>query len=100
MKDDVKVLIKNICEESSIHGLPYVIEPKFHWFERIFWIFFISLATYFSFALCLNQWERFRDKPIIFTVEKNFEGVQFPYPGMTMCSNFYDQKKNQEIVEK
>jgi hypothetical protein len=44
----MKQHLKNYCQESSIHGLSYIVKKDLHVSERVIWI----LAMIASFACC------------------------------------------------
>ncbi|KAM7343889.1 pickpocket 25 [Cochliomyia hominivorax] len=84
--------------ESSIHGFPYLVKRELHWSEKIFWAAVIISATYFSLDICLNQWKRFRDNPIVYAMELAWGKSNFPFVGITLCSESTDQEDLDNII--
>ncbi|XP_017050263.1 uncharacterized protein LOC108094280 [Drosophila ficusphila] len=87
------------CQESSIHGLPYVARRDLHWMERLFWLMMVVVSAYFAIGSCLAQWERFRDNPIVYEYEYLFALRNFPFLGVTLCTNYETQKEVDEIIQ-
>ncbi|XP_073844889.1 pickpocket 25 [Musca autumnalis] len=85
--------------ESSIHGFPYLVKRRLHWMEKIFWLLMITLAAYTSIDICLNQWKRFRDNPIVYAMELAWGKSNFPFVGITLCSDYVDQHEFEHIIE-
>ncbi|XP_017050268.1 uncharacterized protein LOC108094286 [Drosophila ficusphila] len=87
------------CQESSIHGLPYVARRDLHWMERLFWLMMVVVSAYFAIGSCLAQWERFRDNPIVYEYEYLFALRNFPFLGVTLCTNYETQKEVDEVIQ-
>lgn len=85
--------------ESSIHGFPYLVRRELHWLEKLFWAAVIITATYFSLDICLNQWKRFRDNPIVYAMELAWGKSNFPFVGITLCSESTNQEQLDEVIE-
>ena len=92
--------MKSCLAELSVHGVAYTIQTKFNIFERIFWCLVVIASAFLSFGICLDQWDRFRNNPIVYTVEKNVHHLKFPFAGYTLCSNYVDPEMNQQIIKK
>ncbi|KNC23431.1 hypothetical protein FF38_13352 [Lucilia cuprina] len=84
--------------ESSIHGFPYLVRRQLHWLEKLFWAAAIIAATYSSLDICLNQWKRFRDNPIVYAMELAWGKSNFPFVGITLCSESSNQEDMDEII--
>ena len=85
--------------ESSIHGFPYLVRRELHWLERLFWAVAIISATYYSLSICFNQWKRFRDNPIVYAMELAWGKSNFPFVGITLCSDYTDIADLDAIIE-
>ncbi|XP_075165256.1 pickpocket 25 [Haematobia irritans] len=94
-----KQIANKALGESSIHGLPYLVRGNLHWMERLFWGLIIIFATYTSIDICLNQWKRFRDNPIVYAMELAWGKSNFPYVGVTLCSDYVDQTEFEKVIE-
>lgn len=84
--------------ESSIHGFPYLVKKELHWLERLFWAAVIISATYFSLNICLNQWKRFRDNPIVYAMELAWGKSKFPFVGITLCTESTHQEDLDSVI--
>lgn len=84
--------------ESSIHGFPYLVKKELHWLERLFWAAVIISATYFSLNICLNQWKRFRDNPIVYAMELAWGKSKFPFVGITLCTESTHQEDLDNVI--
>lgn len=91
--------IRTLLEESSIHGFPYLVRRDLHWTEKLFWTLAIVMAAYFSIFTCLVQWKRFQDNPIIYTMDLTWGKSEFPFAGITICSNYTDDEVIQSIID-
>ncbi|XP_037941253.1 acid-sensing ion channel 4-A [Teleopsis dalmanni] len=49
--------------------------------------------------MCLNQWERFRENPIVYAMELTWGKSDFPYAGITICSNYYDEEAFTRLIQ-
>ncbi|XP_052841792.1 sodium channel protein Nach [Drosophila gunungcola] len=86
------------CEESSIHGMPYVARRDLHWTERVFWLIMVVASAYYAISSCLNQWERFRDNPIVYEYEYLFALRNFTFLGVTLCTNYETDEQVDQII--
>ncbi|XP_033156185.1 sodium channel protein Nach [Drosophila mauritiana] len=80
-----------VCQESSIHGMPYIARKDLHWTERILWASIILGSAYYAISSCLNQWYRFRDNPLVYEYEYLFGLRIFPFVGITLCPTYHDE---------
>lgn len=85
--------------ESSIHGFPYLVRRELHWLEKVFWAIVIILAAYSSIDICLNQWKRFRDSPIVYAMELAWGKSNFPFVGITLCTESCSPEEINDIIE-
>ncbi|XP_061396317.1 uncharacterized protein LOC133331945 [Musca vetustissima] len=91
--------VRKTLGESSIHGFPYLVKRELHWMEKLFWILMIALAAYTSIDICLNQWKRFRDNPIVYAMELAWGKSNFPFVGITLCSDYVDHHEFEHLIE-
>ncbi|EDX05942.1 GD10437 [Drosophila simulans] len=83
--------LAEVCQESSIHGMPYIARKDLHWTERILWALIILGSAYYAISSCLNQWYRFRDNPLVYEYEYLFGLRIFPFVGITLCPTYHDE---------
>lgn len=77
-----------VCQASSIHGMPYAARRDLHWSERLFWLAMVVVATYYAVDTCLAQWQRFRNNPIVYEYEYLSGLRNFTFLGLTLCTNY------------
>lgn len=77
-----------LCQESSIHGMPYVARRDLHWTERLFWLAMVMVAAYYAADTCLAQWQRFRNNPIVYEYEYLSGLRNFTFLGLTLCTTY------------
>lgn len=85
--------------ESSIHGFPYLVRRELHWLERLFWAAALISATYYSLSICFNQWKRFSDNPIVYAMELAWGKSNFPFVGITLCSDYTNEDDLDDIIQ-
>ncbi|XP_017078185.1 uncharacterized protein LOC108112606 [Drosophila eugracilis] len=87
-----------LCQESAIHGMPYVSRRDLHWTERLFWVAIILASAYYAISSCLSQWNRFRDNPIVYQYEYLFGLRKFSLLGITLCTSYEDQEHVNQVI--
>ncbi|EDV59760.1 sodium channel protein Nach [Drosophila erecta] len=90
--------LAELCQESSIHGMPYIVRRNLHWTERLFWSFIILGSAYYAISSCLSQWYRFRDNPLVYEYEYLFGLRNFPHVGITICPSYYDEEEIPRLI--
>ncbi|XP_017078184.1 uncharacterized protein LOC108112605 [Drosophila eugracilis] len=96
--DDTVDWAAELCQESAIHGMPYVSRRDLHWTERLFWVSIVLLSAYYAISSCLSQWNRFRDNPIVFQYEYLFGLRKLPAVGVTLCTTYEDQEHVNQVI--
>lgn len=79
-------LLQIFSLESSIHGVRYIFNSKFHKSIRIYWTIFFLLSTcglfFFAYGL-YYKWSEYPD----FGLKVKWRPIrEVPYPGITICS--------------
>ncbi|XP_043067001.1 pickpocket protein 28 [Drosophila bipectinata] len=88
-----------VCQESSIHGMPYVARKDLHWSERIFWLAVVVTSAYYAIDTCLAQWQRFRNNPIVYEYEYLSGLRNFTFLGLTLCTNYEDAEQVDMLIK-
>ncbi|KAH8308491.1 hypothetical protein KR018_005901 [Drosophila ironensis] len=88
-----------LCQESSIHSMPYVCRRDLHWSERIFWLAMILASGYYAINTCLAQWGRFRDNPIVYEYEYLSALRNFSFLGLTLCTHYETQEQVDLLIK-
>lgn len=66
--------------------------------NRLFWILIVCFSTYFTLIICLDQWKRYENNPIVVTLETNHREWVYGPPGFTLCSSYIDNETITELV--
>ncbi|XP_055379472.1 uncharacterized protein LOC129610783 [Condylostylus longicornis] len=83
--------------ELSVHGLKYLVNTKLLVLERILWFILITFSTIFTIYICLDQWYRFKNNPVVLTVEVINDAEDYPYPRHTICLLYDDENMSSKI---
>ncbi|KAG5667483.1 hypothetical protein PVAND_015463 [Polypedilum vanderplanki] len=82
----MKFVIEKYFESSTIHGFKYL-SKKFHWIERIFWIFSLLTSLILSLILITKLVIKIKIDPIIVLIQDNEVHVsEIDFPAVTACS--------------
>jgi hypothetical protein len=57
--------IKVYCCESSIHGLPYLVNQENHWIEKIFWSLMLIISGFCCGALIFKIGVKVQDDAMV-----------------------------------
>ncbi|CAK1581081.1 unnamed protein product [Parnassius mnemosyne] len=77
--------LQNEIQSSSIHGLPYIVDHKINWIERIFWIVSFVCSLIIIYTLISSQFARFINSPTVMSVEMDYLEWNISYPALTLC---------------
>lgn len=97
---DFKDLIKKTFEKTPIHGTAYLVNKKLHFIEKLFWFIILISASYFSFNICLKQWQRYRDSPVVYSMQLTWNKRDFRYSAVTMCTNYYSEENTAKLIQR
>lgn len=79
---------KTYTRHTSIHGVHYLTESSFNFFERILWTIAIVTATAGMVYCCVLLSNRFRTGKLSTVFEStNFKVSEIPFPAITICNN-------------
>ncbi|CAH1404772.1 unnamed protein product [Nezara viridula] len=84
-KSKAAYYINDFGEGTTLHGIRYIINKKFHPSERLFWLAIVVLATYGATALIYNSWYRYSSNPTVISLEKDFRDWNLLFPAATVC---------------
>jgi amiloride-sensitive sodium channel len=103
-------IIKEYFLNSSLHGLHFISDKRFHWTERLFWIICV-LASWVnsakstltslilfeqgaSLALMLSAIEQYQTQKISFSVHTSYLDWKTNFPSIVLC-----EKSNEKMDE-
>ncbi|EDW31435.1 GL11130 [Drosophila persimilis] len=86
------------CQDSAVHGMPYLARRDLHWVERLFWLAMILASAYYAISSCYSQWERFRNNPIVYEYEYLFALRNFTFIGLTFCTTYETEEQVAKLI--
>ncbi|XP_021933418.1 sodium channel protein Nach-like isoform X2 [Zootermopsis nevadensis] len=72
-------ILKDFCNNSSIHGLKFITKPRRHWIERVFWVVCCALSWCGSFLLILSAWENNQNNAVSFVADTTYLDWNTPF---------------------
>lgn len=87
-------IIKEYMENSSLHGVRFLIDEQIHFFERLFWLICVVLSWVASALLIMSAIDAFQHNAISFVVETSFRDWNTPFPAVVVC-----EAKNTDRVQ-
>lgn len=88
-------IFKEYMENSSLHGVKFLIDDTISYFERLFWLFAIILSWVGSYLLIMSALDAFRHDAISFVVETSYRDWTTNFPSVVVC----ESKNNDKIQE-
>ncbi|KAL5291213.1 hypothetical protein ACFFRR_010554 [Megaselia abdita] len=80
-------LFSEYCDNTTIHGVKYLVEQKRPIIERVFWILVFTASIYSCITLTINIWIKWKNNPVIVSFDDKSTPVwQIPFPAVTICS--------------
>ncbi|BET00141.1 Amiloride-sensitive sodium channel [Nesidiocoris tenuis] len=78
---------KHYFDNSGIHGLHYITEPKRHFTERLFWCAVCTLASLATFNTLIITWYNFQHNAVNFGVTTAYLEWNTTFPSISVCEN-------------
>uniref|UniRef100_A0A182JHD4 Pickpocket n=1 Tax=Anopheles atroparvus TaxID=41427 RepID=A0A182JHD4_ANOAO len=109
VRETVRYVVRNFCENTSLHGLRYVYggermeEPGANGgMVRMLWLLVCLVSIAFTMVMGGIAWMRFRTTPTITTIETMAYPIwNIRFPGVTVCNiNKIDSRKAKVIVDR
>ena len=91
---------KKYMQETSLHGLKYIIEENRHFLERLFWIIIAAVSWGFATYLIYRVIDKWQKSPILVA----FQSAQTPiwritFPAITICNMNKVMKSRVEHID-
>lgn len=88
-------LFQEYCQNTSIHGVKYIGEPKMRLLDRWWWIISFVVSIVMCFYLIRNLWIKWQDTPVIVSFSEYPTSVwEIPFPaGNSVNNNKYSSPK-------
>lgn len=87
--------LKEYMENSSLHGVKFLIDANISFVERLFWLLAIILSWVGSCFLILSALDAFQHNAISFVVETSYRDWTTNFPSVVVC----ESKNNDKIQE-
>lgn len=88
-------ILKEYMENSSLHGVKFLIDENISFVERLFWLLAIILSWVGSFFLIMSALDAFHHHAISFVVETSYRDWNTAFPSAVIC----ESKNNDKIQE-
>ncbi|PNF15837.1 hypothetical protein B7P43_G09894 [Cryptotermes secundus] len=85
-------ILKDFCNNSSIHGLKFLTKPKRHWIERLFWAVCCILSWCGSVLLILSSWEHNQNNAISFMADTTYLDWNTPFVSIAIFESELNSK--------
>ena len=78
--------VKDYSQATTIHGISYLFEDRFIFYEKALWFLFVTSALIFAVLSSLSAYQKWIDEPILTSVSTTAYPVQkVPFPSITIC---------------
>ncbi|XP_075209831.1 pickpocket protein 28-like isoform X2 [Lycorma delicatula] len=82
----LKNTFEDYCEDSSLHGVKYLVAKDRPRMERCFWIFATALSFAVSLYFIVCFWNKWGNSPVIVSLDESTAIWKIPFPSVTICS--------------
>lgn len=85
LKARLKMFLTDYCSNSTLSSLSYLVDSRFHYTERLFWVFCIILSLIASYFLIDQTMIDYKENSVSLTIE-NFKVHDVSYfPSIGVC---------------
>jgi acid-sensing ion channel, other len=102
ISSDLCAILRDYCLHSSLAGLGYIANKKYHFTERLFWLFCFLASVSGSYYLISNFMATYRTNAISMVVETvNPQDVNY-FPSVGICEMGYSKEiysRLEDIIE-
>ncbi|CAO1403050.1 unnamed protein product [Diamesa serratosioi] len=93
-------ICKDYCLNSSLAGLCYIADHRYHFTERIFWLFCVILSWIGSIYLIMNFMDSYYHNSISMGVQSLLPTETSNFPSVAICEMGYSQETYEVLEEK
>lgn len=86
-------ILKEYMENSSLHGVKFLVDEKITYPECLFWLISIIISWVGSAFLILSALDAFHNNAISFVVETSYRDWDTNFPSVVVC----ESKNNDKI---
>lgn len=87
-------ILKEYMENSSLHGVKFLIDDQISFMERSFWLCSIICSWIGSGLLIMSALDAFQHNAISFVVETSYRDWKTQFPAVIVC----ETKNNDKIL--
>lgn len=80
-------IFREYLENSSLHGIKFVVDPNNHIIERLFWLACVILSWVGSALLINSALDAFQHNAISFVVETSYRDWDTHFPAIVICES-------------
>lgn len=92
-------LIRTCLAESNMHGLPFLVDRRLSRAERIVWLLCLCASVALAFYTGRTQWQRYKERPIVLTIETDYMAWQLLRPAVTLCHSSFNETLAAELIQ-
>ncbi|XP_023247579.1 sodium channel protein Nach-like [Copidosoma floridanum] len=82
-----KSLLRQYCENTSLHGFRYVVSNETTFVEKILWLVVCVLGFFIALLLMLFVWQKFRRTPTVTTIDTTTYPIfNLAFPAVSICN--------------
>ncbi|XP_053686954.1 pickpocket protein 19-like [Sabethes cyaneus] len=81
----ISKFLRRVLNESTLHGVFHLINPKSKLAEKIMWAVIIGLVVFCSFSLLTVFWYRYLTNPTVIALNRNYHEWNTTFPSITVC---------------
>ncbi|CAL8128773.1 unnamed protein product [Orchesella dallaii] len=82
-----EAIVAEFRNETSLHGLHYIGQPKRHISERIFWIVVFLVGVIAAAFLVYAMIQSYLDTPVVVSFQSKEQPIDtIPFPAVTLCN--------------
>ncbi|XP_071743578.1 pickpocket protein 28 [Lepeophtheirus salmonis] len=83
----LKKVFENFCNQSSLHGLQFLVDYHQSHFVRLLWLLAIISSWSFGIFMIMLFWEKWKESPILVSFDDDLSPIwQIPFPAVTICN--------------
>lgn len=98
-RERLRAIFGEYLQNSSLHGIKYVVDPQNHIGERIFWFACVIASWVASGLLISSAWDAFQHNAISFVVETSYRDWDTHFPAVVICES-KNIDRVQEVAER
>ncbi|XP_044584897.1 sodium channel protein Nach [Cotesia glomerata] len=87
-------IIKTYFENSSLHGIAYLVDEELHWSEKIFWMIACGLSWWLCTSLIMGIISDFTTRKVAITMDTDYLKWEVNFPALHFCFSFSSRARD------